>query len=48
MSATANKALQHLITLNIVQEITGKTRNKIYVYQKYLNLLNQGAEPLAL
>lgn len=40
---TANKSLRNLIDLSIVKEITGKTRNKIYVYQKYLNLLNEGA-----
>lgn len=37
---TANKALQHLTDLSIVQEITGKARNKIYAYQKYLDLLS--------
>lgn len=36
---TANKALHHLTTLGIVKEVTGKTRNKVYVYQKYLNIL---------
>jgi ribosomal protein S25 len=38
---TANKALQHLIDLGIVKEITGKTRSKIYVYQRYLDILNK-------
>lgn len=39
---TANKFLHHLGDLNIVREITGKPRNKIYVYQKYLDILNEG------
>jgi ribosomal protein S25 len=43
---TANKSLQHLCQLGIVKEITGKTRNKIYVYQKYLDILNEGAGPI--
>jgi len=42
---TANKLLRNLIDLNIVGEITGKTRNKIYVYREYLNILNDGSEP---
>jgi Fic family protein len=40
---TANKSLQHLANLGIVKEITGKARNKIYIYQKYLDILNEGA-----
>lgn len=43
---TANKSLKHLVDLGIVQEITGRARNKIYVYQKYLDILNEGAEPI--
>ena len=43
---TANKALQHLIGLDIVKEITGKSRNKIYAYQKYLDILSEGAGPI--
>ncbi|MCX7120699.1 MAG: Fic family protein [Gammaproteobacteria bacterium] len=43
---TANKALHHLADFDIVKEITGKVRNKIYVYQKYLDILNEGAGPL--
>lgn len=40
---TANKSLHHLADLGIVKEITGKARNKVYVYQKYLDILNEGA-----
>lgn len=40
---TANKSLHHLGGLGIVREITGKARNKIYVYKKYLDILNEGA-----
>ena len=43
---TANKSLHHLGDLGIVREITGKARNKIYVYQKYLDILNEGAGPI--
>ncbi|MBI4357129.1 MAG: Fic family protein [Gammaproteobacteria bacterium] len=40
---TANKSLHHLADLGTVKEVTGKTRNKIYVYQKYLDILSEGA-----
>lgn len=43
---TAIKSLNHLIDLGIVAEITGRSRNKIYVYKKYLNILSEGTEPL--
>jgi Fic family protein len=43
---TARTALDHLQQLNIVEEITGKKRNRTYVYKKYLDILEQGAEPL--
>lgn len=38
---TANKSLNQLLDLNIVKEITGKARNRIYVYKKYLDILNE-------
>jgi Fic family protein len=43
---TAIKSLNHLTKLKIVREITGKARNKIYVYHKYLNILSEGTVPL--
>jgi Fic family protein len=43
---TANKSLRQLSELGIVNEITGKARNKIYVYKKYLDILNEGASPI--
>lgn len=43
---TARVALDHLQQLNIVKEITGKKRNRVYVYKKYLDILEQGTDPL--
>jgi Fic family protein len=43
---TARSALNQLRALGIVEEISGKKRSKIYVYRKYLNILEDGAEPL--
>ena len=43
---TASTAVDHLQRLNILQEITGKQRRRLFVYRKYLDILNEGAEPL--
>ena len=43
---TAIKSLNHLINLGIVTEITGKARNRIYVYKQYLDILSEGTVPL--
>lgn len=37
---TATKSIRHLEALNIVKEITGKERHKVYAYKNYLDLLN--------
>jgi len=39
---TVTKSLQHLINKNIVQELTGKERHRIYTYKKYLDVLDAG------
>ena len=41
---TVNKSLHQLLQLGIVKEITGKMRNKVYGYQQYLDVLNEGLE----
>ena len=43
---TAGRAIDALEELGIVQEITGRQRDRIFVYRRYLNILNEGAEPL--
>lgn len=43
---TAAKAMQSLINSGIARELTGKRRNRIFVYDAYLALLNQGGQPL--
>jgi len=42
---TARSALNHMVHLGILKEVTGKKRDKIYVYQSYLNTLEAGTEP---
>ncbi|WP_291198204.1 Fic family protein [Hyphomonas sp.] len=43
---TATAALERLQALGIVEEITGKARGRVFVYQRYLTLLEAGTEPL--
>ena len=42
----AARGVQALIELNIVRELTGQRRNRVFVYDAYLNILNEGGEPL--
>lgn len=40
------RALRVLEDLGMVKEITGKERNKVFVYREYLDILSRGTEPL--
>jgi len=40
------QAISRLETAGILREVTGRQRGKIYVYGQYLDLLNEGTEPL--
>lgn len=42
---TVNSAFKQLLKLKIVEEKTGKARNKIYVYTEYLKIMSDGIEP---
>ena len=42
--ATVNKALDYLQEIEILREITGKQRGRLFSYQKYLQILNEGTE----
>jgi len=39
-------AIKHLAKLVITHETTGRNDVRIYAYDKYLKILNQGTEPL--
>jgi Fic family protein len=43
---TTTAALTHLQKLGIVREMTGRQRHRLFLYEKYLNILNEGTEPL--
>ncbi|HEU4630994.1 MAG TPA: Fic family protein [Gemmatimonadaceae bacterium] len=41
-----NAMLTALQELGVVREITGRRRNRLFSYEQYLRILNEGAEPL--
>lgn len=43
---TASKAVDVLTGEGIVRELTGGKRNRVFAYDEYLRILNEGAEPL--
>jgi Fic family protein len=43
---TVRSAVESLETLGIVREITGKQRDRIYLYDQYVRILDKGTEPL--
>ncbi len=43
---TVAKSLGHMIDLGIAEEITGRERHRLFVYRRYLGILNEGTEPL--
>lgn len=43
---TATKRINGLLDLGIARELTGQRRNRIFVYDHYLAILNEGTEPL--
>lgn len=43
---TVAKALDVLREQNIVSEVTGRKRHRVYRYDRYLGILNEGTEPL--
>lgn len=43
---TATRAMQALVALGIARELTGGRRNRVFVYDEYLDVLNEGGQPL--
>ena len=41
-----SSAMDLLVDLGIARELTGKRRNRLFVYDRYLTILNEGTEPL--
>ncbi len=43
---TIRAAVRALEELEIVNELTGQQRHRVFAYQKYLDILSEGAQPL--
>jgi Fic family protein len=43
---TINAALADLERLEIVEEVTGRRRGRVFGYRRYLSILNEGTDPL--
>ncbi len=43
---TVARAIEALASLGIVRELTGRKRDRVFAYDRYLAVLNEGAEPL--
>ena len=43
---TSTKGIKRLAQLGIVRELTGHRRNRVFAYDRYLAILNEGTEPL--
>ena len=43
---TVTGALSHLVRLGIVEEVTGKRRDRFFTYSRYFNIVSEGTEPL--
>ena len=41
---TVSLAMELLVALRMAREITGKRRNRLFVYDQYLAILNEGTE----
>jgi Fic family protein len=41
---TVAKSIEHMRILGMIRETTGKQRHRLFVYDKYLAILNQGTE----
>lgn len=42
--ATVNKALDYLLSLGILSELTSQKRNRLFLYKDYYNIMNKGTE----
>ncbi|MBV8895926.1 MAG: hypothetical protein JO051_05395 [Acidobacteriaceae bacterium] len=47
MSApTVARSLEHMRRMGILRETTGRERRRLFVYEAYLAILNEGTEPI--
>jgi Fic family protein len=46
LAPTVAKSLGHMQELGILREVTGRERHRLFVYENYLEILNEGTEPI--
>jgi Fic family protein len=39
---TVTASLMHLVNLKIIKEASGKQRDRMFIYEKYLDILREG------
>lgn len=44
---TVTSAVNHLVRLGIVKEISGKHRDRLFAYSRYVNIVSEGTKPLS-
>ena len=44
--STAARAVEALVGLNVVREVTGRQRGRVFAYGRYVEILSEGAQPL--
>ena len=44
---TVTSALNHLVRLGIVKEVSRKRRDRLFAYFRYINMMSEGTEPLS-
>ena len=45
-TTSVTSSIKHLEKLGIVKEVTGKRRNRLFCYSDYIQILNEGTEPV--
>lgn len=43
---TVTNALNHLVGIGIVKEISGKRRDRLFAYSRYVNMVGEGTDPV--
>jgi hypothetical protein len=43
---TVGAAVNQLEKLGIVREVTGKERNRVFIYDRYMEILDEGTKPI--
>lgn len=44
---TVTNAVNHLVRLGIIKEVSGKHRDRLFAYTRYINIVSAGTEPLS-